>query len=95
MLNMYFSQSAELKRMTGTDSYGTPLYSSPETVPCRFIPHGTASGGETSRTLRNGGIYYVGREVSPGDLLDGCAVGEVTAMVMLSGKTVGYRAVAK
>lgn len=95
MLSTYMAQTVELRRMTGTDSYGTPYYAPAETVPCRFIPHCTASSGDASRTKRNGGIYYLECEVSPGDMLDGCTVSEVTAMVWLSGRAIGYKAVVK
>ena len=93
MLSTYLNQTAELRRMTGTDAYGTPKYAAEITVPCRFIAHNKQTSGDTSRSKTTGGVYYLEHEVRAGDMLDGCVVNEVKPMVAIGGSIVGYKAV--
>lgn len=93
MLSTYLNQTAELRRMTGTDAYGTPKYAAEITVPCRFIGNNKQTSGDTSRSKTNGGIYYLEHEVCAGDMLDGCVVNEVKPMVTIGGGIEGYKAV--
>lgn len=93
MLSTYLNQTAELRRMTGTDAYGSPKYDSAVTVACRFIAHSRQTSGDTSRSNASGGVYYLEHEVCAGDMLDGCVVSEVKPMVVIGGGIDGYKAV--
>lgn len=93
MLSTYLNQTAELRRMTGTDAYGSPKYDSAVIVPCRFIAHSKQTSGDTSRNRIDGGVYYLEHEVCAGDMLDSCVVSEVKPMVAIGGGIEGYKAV--
>ena len=93
MLSNYLNQTAQLRRATGTDEYGQPIFGLASTILCRrqnrsrlvFSPHGSSRVNEIT--------YYLTECLVEGDMLDGKVVGSVDVWIGLRGYAVGYKAV--
>lgn len=93
MLSVYLNQTCELRRCTGSDMRGQPVYSAPITVPCRRQERTQNTISANEQTVNHQTIYYLSEHLSAGDTLDGHIVSAVYPMTAFDGSFSGCKAV--
>lgn len=93
MLTSYLNQTAEYRPCIGTDDRGQPIYGSPVILPCRRQKKAQNALTATGQSVRTQHVYYLAREITEGDMLDGLVVMGISLMTGLDGETVGCKAV--
>lgn len=93
MLSNYLNQTCFLRRRTGTDVRGQPLYAEAVTVPCRLEEKFQLIRKANGEVVQVNHICYLAAEVGVDDDINGCTVEAVDKWTDYGGDTVGYKAV--
>ena len=93
MLRDHLSQTCQLRRKTGTDQRGRPIYSEEETIDCRLVEKFQLVQKPNGETVPVSHICYTETAVAVGDQLNGDTVHGVDVWRDHDGEAIGYKAV--